>query len=260
VNPETVKKLIQLNREFYQTFALQFSATRQRLQPGVICIINQLPKAANVLDLGCGNGQLWRTMKRSGHKGLYVGLDFSAELLQEAAGDDKPNPGIANSSTQGFESPAPGREQAVFLEADLATPHWDQPIRDKRFDVGLAFAVLHHLPGHELRIQVLRKLYSLLTTGGRFHLSVWQFLNSSRLRARIQPWSSISLTEEGVDTGDYLLDWRQGGYGLRYVHQFSDAELNTLARECGFSVAETFHSDGEGGKLGLYQTWIKNRS
>jgi len=63
------------------------------------------------------------------------------------------------------------------------------------------------------------------------------------------------LNDDDVDVGDYLLDWRQGGQGFRYVHHFSEAELQTLANETGFSVWHSFYSDGQGGKLGLYQVW-----
>lgn len=60
-----------------------------------------------------------------------------------------------------------------------------------------------------------------------------------------------------VDPGDYLLDWRSGGAGLRYVHHFSEAELGELAHEAEFRVEETFYSDGETRNLGLYQVWRK---
>jgi hypothetical protein len=60
-----------------------------------------------------------------------------------------------------------------------------------------------------------------------------------------------------MDPGDYLLDWRQGGRGLRYVHHFSPPELTSLAQMTGFKVVESFSSDGEGGNLGLYQVWQK---
>jgi hypothetical protein len=36
-------------------------------------------------------------------------------------------------------------------------------------------------------------------------------------------------------------------------HQFSEEELSALAAESGLDVAEMFYSDGEGGRLGLYQ-------
>lgn len=86
----------------------------------------------------------------------------------------------------------------------------------------------------------------------------WQFLNSERLRERIQPWQRAGLLAGQVDEGDYLLDWRSGGEGLRYAHHFSEAEMSDLAAQSGFSVLETFHSDGENGRLGLYQIWQRN--
>ncbi len=96
---------------------------------------------------------------------------------------------------------------------------------------------------------------SLLSPQGRFIHSEWQFLNSPRLKARIQPWEAIGLSESDVDPGDYLLDWRQGGVGLRYVHHFSEAELAELAESTGFSITQSFLSDGENSRLGLYQVW-----
>jgi hypothetical protein len=85
--------------------------------------------------------------------------------------------------------------------------------------------------------------------------SEWQFLNSPRLAARIQPWELAELSADEIDPGDYLLDWRRGGLGFRYVHSFSQAELAELAAETGFKIIETYSSDGETGNLGLYQIW-----
>jgi hypothetical protein len=48
---------------------------------------------------------------------------------------------------------------------------------------------------------------------------------------------------------------RLGGRGLRYVHLFDEAELGCLAAEAGLVIADTYLSDGEGGRLGLYQVW-----
>jgi hypothetical protein len=97
----------------------------------------------------------------------------------------------------------------------------------------------------------------LLKKDGLFVHSNWQFLNSPRLKARIQPWESIGLSPDEVDANDYLLDWKRGSAGLRYVHHFDEHELEELAQAGGFGIVETFHSDGENGKLGLYQIWKK---
>lgn len=235
MNPTTLSLLLELNRGFYQTFALQFSATRQRLQPGVRRILDQVKPADNLLDLGCGNGELARQLARQKHTGIYTGLDFSPALLEQARGGVPPH--------------------FRFLQADLSSPDWDAPLQGDKYDAILAFAVLHHIPGMELRLQVLHKARSLLLHGGRFIHSVWQFLNSPRLQFRVQPWESIGISEDEVDSGDYLLDWRQGGRGMRYVHHFSEHELAELAVAAGFEITESFLSDGENARLGLYQVW-----
>lgn len=232
---ETIaRRLIEINHQFYQTFAADFSATRQRIQPGVRRILQALPPAADILDLGCGNGQAWLTLHELGHQGRYVGLDFSPGLLADAS-----------AAGQG----------ALFLAADLADPGWASLPPEPPFSAIFAFAVLHHLPGRALRLQTLRLVRSLLAPGGRFYHSNWQFLDSPRLRQRIQPWEAAGLRPEQVDPGDALLDWRRGGSGLRYAHHYTEAELAQLAAESGFQVTGSFYSDGESGKLGFYQVW-----
>ncbi len=125
----------------------------------------------------------------------------------------------------------------------------------------LALAVLHHLPGAGLRRQVLGQVHELLGPGGWFIHSEWQFQNSARLMARRLPWDSIGLKEEDLEEGDTLLDWRHAlpgqaeQAGLRYVHLFSRPELADLAAQSGFAIQQEFESDGEGGRLGLYQVW-----
>jgi hypothetical protein len=95
----------------------------------------------------------------------------------------------------------------------------------------------------------------LLKPEGRFIHSNWQFLNSEKLKARIQPWEAAAISSVEVDAGDYLLDWRSGGRGLRYAHHFTEEELFQLAQAGGFRIVESFYSDGANNKLGLYQIW-----
>lgn len=240
MNADISQRLIDLNRQFYQTFAQPFSITRQRLQPGVRRLLEKIPVETSLLDLGCGNGELFRALASRGQQGVYVGLDFSAGLLQ-----------AAKERTEPSESTPVAR----FIQTDLTRPDWDSELPIKRFEAVVAFAVLHHLPGMEMRLHVLHQLKKLLAPSDCLYLSNWQFLNSARLRARIQPWETIGMTQDQVDVGDYLLDWRQGGYGLRYVHHFNEAELTDLAWTSGFHIRETFYSDGEGGRLSIYQIW-----
>jgi len=237
VHPDTVEQLLHLNQQFYQTFALQFAQTRQRLQPGVRKMLPRLMTCASLLDLGCGSGELARQLAGSGYAGLYAGVDFSNGLLEYAR----------QGLPEGF--------KANFTQASLAQAGWETQLQQSSYAAVLAFAVLHHLPGEALRRSLLQGVRRLLLPGGEFICSNWQFLRSPRLRNRIQPWERAGLSDSDVDPGDYLLDWRQGGAGLRYVHAFTPTELAALAVETGFQVVESFESDGKSGDLSLYQVW-----
>jgi SAM-dependent methyltransferase len=230
-------QLIDLNRTFYQTFAKEFSATRQRLQPGVTRILDSIMNSAAVLELGCGNGQFGMALFRKGHQGAYTGLDSNPELLEIA--------------TQNL----PQGNNITLLREDLTSVSWQDNLPASEYNLVLAFAVLHHIPGFELRSRLISNIHSLLPRGGRFIHSEWQFLNSPRLRSRIQPWESIGLSAQQVEDGDFLIDWRSGGRGLRYVHLFDESELVQIAASNGFNILESYFSDGEGGNLAIYQIW-----
>ena len=203
---------------------------------------------ARVLELGCGHAPLAAHLRELGFHGTYVGLEQSQALLDQRSAALRPPT---------FE----------FHRADFSEPNWpeslvntgrskpERPERHEdavRFDWVLAFAVMHHLPTEELRLAVLSEIRRLLSPAGSFTLSVWDFLNSSRLHRRIVFWPQAGLNADEVDPSDFLLDWRHGGKGLRYVHHFVSAELHGLAEKAGFQVLEQYHSD-QG--LGFYQHW-----
>lgn len=247
VETKVATQLLALNHQFYQRLAEPFSASRARLQPGVQRALRNLPVDATVLDLGCGNGGVAVELAQRGHRGDYVGVDSSEGLLEKA----KLN--VQTSKVQ-----RSGGLEVKFVQAELTDNFSQQSaIRNRQFDLVFAFAVLHHIPSEQLRLEFLRRVGSVLAPHGRFIFSTWQFLNSPRLSARIQPWSALGLTEAEVDKDDYLLDWRSGELGLRYVHLFSEGELQGLAEQTGFTLTETYYSDGENGKLGLYEIWHK---
>lgn len=255
MDPNTADLLIELNLQFYQNLAGSFSETRRRLQPGVARLLEGFSPQADILDLGCGNAELWRALAARGHCAVYLGLDFSLPLLEtrERSGKELLLSGYPLSSQR--IATACSENQACFIEADLIKNDWETLLINWRFPLILAFALLHHVPGESNRLLLLEKIHQLLAPGGVLCLSVWQFLSSPRLRSRIQPWEKVGLQPDQVDPEDYLLDWKHGGYGLRYVHHFSEAELFQLASATDFRVRESFSSDGENGKLSLYQVW-----
>ncbi len=234
----TARRLIEMNRDFYTRFGGSFSATRRRIQPGIRRFLEMLKGDESILDLGCGNGELARELAKRAHRGPYLGLDFSLPLLRDA--------GV---QPEGF--------SVRFMQADLTqlSAFSSQLSVEGGWSLVTAFAVLHHIPSRELRLDILGAVHRLLAPGGLFLHSNWQFLNSEKLKARIQAWEAAGLVETKVDAGDYLLDWRDGGRGLRYVHHFGMQELRELATATGFEVVDAFVSDGETGNLSLYQIW-----
>ncbi len=208
-------------------------------------LLPRLAESPRLLDLGCGNGGLGAEWLKLNPSGEYWGLDASIELLREARR-------------------LLGQKPQVHLQpADLGQPGWAESLPPGNWELITAFASLHHIPGFARRLRLLQETASLLPAGGVFIFSVWQFQNSPRLLERIQPWSAAGLTDADVEEGDTLLDWRAflpgqpEHSGLRYVHRFSAAELADLAFGCGLQRLEEFESDGEGGRLGLYQVWMK---
>jgi 2-polyprenyl-3-methyl-5-hydroxy-6-metoxy-1,4-benzoquinol methylase len=235
MNSVTAQRLLAINHEFYNRFGDQFSATRQRLQPGVKKILDSIQEDVSVLDLGCGNGHFLREISKRGHKQPLLGVDFSLPLLRNA-----------ESSLQ-----------VDFREVDLSqlSASIGQLTVNGSWSIVTMFATLHHIPSTEMRLDILRTVKKILKPNGKFILSNWQFLNSAKLRSRIQAWDRVGINENDVDDGDYLLDWRSGGEGLRYAHQFSAEELLGLAEQVEMRVTDSFLSDGDGGNLGLYQVW-----
>ncbi|MBI9043442.1 MAG: class I SAM-dependent methyltransferase [Anaerolineaceae bacterium] len=251
---KTFEKVLEINRKFYQDFGEAFAVTRRRIQPGIRSILESLPRSGNWLDVGCGSGALAQAWKGHFQEGLYLGIDFSLPQLELA---------------QLVDGDVSGGVQVEFLEIDLSSVDWVSKVRsylqengiEALFDGIVSFAVLHHIPDCENRLRLLKNIRSFLAPGSLFVHSVWQFQHSERLMARRQDWNSVGLSQDMVEQGDYLLDWRRSmpgqkeKNGLRYVHLYDRKELAELADLSGFAIIKEFESDGEGGRLGLYQFW-----
>ena len=250
------RHLLRLNRNFYNTFAEEFSDSRSALQPGISEALRQLGSFTSLLDVGCGDGRVGRAVQESVKR--YVGVDFSRNLLNLPVGRPTSQPA-----------------HFTFLRADLASPHWIKTnelclssengrpqrrtssfiLHPSSFDAAVCFSALHHIPGARRRLRLLREIRSLLKPRGGCAISVWQFLHVPRLRRKIAPWAEVGLAPADVDAGDYLLDWQRGGRGLRYVHHFDETELVSLCERAGFTVRAGYRSDGHAsgrGNMGLY--------
>jgi SAM-dependent methyltransferase len=257
MNQQTQEQLIALNDQFYQTFGEAFAATRLRIQPGIRALLDEIPMEGYWLDLGCGNGALGKLWAEQNRKGCYIGMDFSDELLEHA-----------NKLTAGLS----GDELKLqYIKAGMTDDPWPVeeksfiaslfPANDPLFDGIMSFAALHHIPGNDVRLVILKHIRRLLKPGGVFIHSEWQFQNSPKLMERRLDPSSVNVDTEQLEEGDTILDWRfalpgqEEQVGQRYVHLFNENELAELALQSGFMVEKTWYSDGKSGDLALYQRW-----
>ncbi len=228
MDPKLVKRLAALNREFYARFARDFSETRSAERLNLDPLVPYLRSGIRLLDVGCGNGRLAERLDREGYALDYVGIDVTLELLS-----------IARRRTL-------TRVHAQFEVVDIAQPGWASAVAARApFDLALALALLHHIPGQELRRRVLVELRELLGPGGILVLSNWRFMDDERLRSKIVPWQQVGIDERAVEPGDALLDWKRGGTGYRYVHLLTAEEIQALAAASGFRVLNQFNGEAD---------------
>ena len=101
-----------------------------------------------LLDLGCGDGILGRTVMAEYPMAQAVFLDFSEHMI-EAARKKADN------------------QRAVFVVQDLASKTWVQSVGNQPFDLVLSGLAIHHLPDERKRA-LYQEVFGLLKPGGLF--------------------------------------------------------------------------------------------
>lgn len=258
----TVAALERINRIFYERLAVEFSATRTQPWPGwqrvfELVAARRSGQRLSILDLGCGNGRLLQPLESFfGNEIHYLGVDSSVPLLAAARG----------ASTREGEG-----------EGSTSRPRWvavnlvDEPLEEihksGRFDLIVAFGLMHHLPSLALRRRLVASAVDRLRPGGLLAVSFWQFATKDRFRRRFVPWlqysSDLSERPEALDVsdlepGDHLVAWGDAG-AVRYCH-FADAdEAELVVNAPNVAVIDSFQDDGATGDLNLYHVLEKSR-
>jgi SAM-dependent methyltransferase len=233
MKPEVAQKLLALNRKFYGALAGPFAETRETPQPGFDRLRAALPRVpCEVLDVGCGNGRFGHYLQQYNALSHYAGVDFSDELLAQAA----------------------LRVPGDYFQRDLSQAGCLDNL--VHYDVVACLAVLQHIPGYENRLRLLREMKERVggnrVANGRIFLSTWQFMGSERQRRKLRDWSEIGLSAADVEPNDYLLTWQRDGFGLRYVCLVDETQTAKLAAAAGLHILDQFRSDGKEGDLNLY--------
>ena len=227
---DRIKHLNEINRVFYETVALDFSATRQCAWVGWQQIIPHLPHRSplRVLDIGCGNGRFGVFLQENTSQAIdYIALDNNAQLLAEARANLAMCPNVT----------------ARFLLYDI----FDLPSLGT-YDVIVLFGVLHHVPDTDQRRRIVSVLAQWVALNGILCFTAWRFLSHERLRRRIVPWNLACTREEG----DYLLAWHRGNRAVRYCHDITETEHQDIVTASALLELERYQADGYGQEMNRY--------
>ncbi len=227
MNEAIIKRLNDLNREFYRVTAASFDRTRDQPWPGWERLLPFLHTPLSALDVGCGNGRFGRFLVDRLKDVRYHGLDNSPALLA-----------FARTELDGC--------QTRLDEHDILT----QPLPNERYDLVTLFGVLHHIPGAQQRHRLIRDLAACTAPGGLLVFTSWRFFEVERFRRRIIPWPED--LRDAVEPHDYLLDWQRDVIALRYCHYVNDAEHAALVSASGLTLIATFRADGHTDDLNCY--------
>ena len=132
----------------YNQISQEFSASRVFPWEELQVFIPYIEDNFKVLDLGCGNGRLLKSLADSNKNFKYQGIDFSDKLIKQAKQQ------FSNFDFQ----------LADIREIDFAA---------NSFDMVFSIATFHHLENKKERQEMLAKIYKWLKPGGYLFMTNW---------------------------------------------------------------------------------------
>ncbi|NTU88381.1 MAG: class I SAM-dependent methyltransferase [Actinobacteria bacterium] len=252
MNAETVETLCKLNNDFYRNHADSFSATRKSPWSGwercldIVrgdCLLDPTrvsdSPTLSVFDLACGNLRFEAFLASALEPAriVFYAVDNCDSLV--------PNTLSVNYQTLDI--------LAVLRDGLCINDKLEAPV----CDLSVSFGFMHHVPLEEYREEVLRSLIRQTRSGGYVMVSFWQFCKNAEMAEKAQVTNARALEELGLpelDSGDYLLGWKNMPGEYRYCHNFSEPEIDVLVASVAELASEVsrFEADGRTGNLNTY--------
>ena len=273
------RALIELNNRFYAEHVASFSATRATPWNGWQAVAELVREhgrpVRTVLDLACGNLRFERFLARElpeSRRSIHA-IDSCPALVCSSGGD----PRELSSATVDL----------TYHQADILTALLDASPLDAQAasaprprahevlpatpacDLAVCFGFMHHVPGFELRSQVLATLVDRTAPGGLIVLSLWQFMHDARLAAKADIADArarehglrladaahpFPIASDSLEPGDHFLGWQADPAPLRYCHHCNASEVDALVAFVGRRAREVarWAADGSSGTLNQY--------
>ena len=225
MNKNNAQKIIEKTRDDYDLIAKEWDLSRNRASQLKIYLIESIESGAKVLDIGCGNALLLPFVLEKG--AFYCGLDISKKLIEISRKKYKKEI---------------KEEKAKFIVGQAT----ELPFQDEEFDFLISFAVLHHIPSKELRKKFFEETMRISKLKAKVKIIVWNLYNE---------WANsrfnISNQLAGKQSGDVVIPWKatRGKIINRYLHQFSEEELFSLAENAGFENVKIDFFDRAGRRI-----------
>ncbi len=211
------KKILVQVKATYDIIGEEFDRTRQNNVEEFEIFKPYLENAANILDLGCGNGRLLRSLHGSAKKSPaatfhYLGIDNNRKML--------------NLAQKNF-------PHENFMEGDQL----EIPVDDSAMDLIFNIRSFHHLPGEKLRLQALKEMNRVLRPNGILIITVWNLWQRRNLILFAKAVLRSIFTLGNYSWKDLFVPW--GKKNKRYYHAFTPLELSNLVTRNGFEIEES---------------------
>ncbi len=161
-------------------------------------------KDKKILDLGCGSGRNFISLKDAGFNGIIYGVDFSEKMLY-----------FAKENTKKLEI-------KVILTKTKVN---ELPFEDDFFDKAIFIATLHCVETDKERKKALEELYRVLKKDGRAIITCWN-KNAKRWKNKSKErYVSWDLGEDGKKVS-------------RYYYLYDQDELIKELENVGFKIVK----------------------
>lgn len=193
----------------YNQISQEFSASRVFPWEELQVFIPYIKDNFKILDLGCGNGRLLKSLAEGNKQIDYTGIDFSEGLISQAK--------------QQF-------PDHKFTVADIRKIDFPK----ESFDMIFSIAAFHHLDSRKDRAELLKKMNHWLKPGGYLFMTNWNLLQKKYLKNYFKFWWRKKAWN------DFFVSWQQYSGDnkqlWRYYHSFTKTELENLLKKSKFNL------------------------